>query len=482
MGLTSRASLISSFYKEFGQSSQSELKYSLDFSQKITSDVAAQLTLKTDFAETEVDVRRTNLTRFPLFFPEKRRFFLEGADIFSFGLGLGKDVIPFYSRRIGLYEAQKIPITVGGKVNGRIGNTYFGALLTQTEATDTLNTASRQGVLRLKQNVGEESSAGFIATMGSPISGKQEWLLGGDFTYQNSHFGGNKNFLVGVWGLYNQNPLSGDHTVCGFKIDYPNDLLDVSLTARRIGDAFQPALGFVPRSGIYNFRLGLDYMPRPQWSGIRQFFFESSFNLVTNLDGVWESYRLFTAPVHFLLESGDRFEFNIVPSGENLPEDFEIEDGVVIPRGGYHWQRYRLEVESASKRRVNGEVAWWFGSFYGGRLHQIEVGLKIRPANTLNVGFDFEKNIARLPYGNFTQTLWASRLQFSPFPDFELSSFIQYDNDSHEIGSNTRLRWSFSLLGDLFLVYNHNINKIENSVWKYQSNQLILKVSYGFWR
>ncbi|VAX27424.1 hypothetical protein MNBD_IGNAVI01-1480, partial [hydrothermal vent metagenome] len=354
IGLTSKVSLITDTHKSLGKQAKAQLDYSLDFTERITSGVSAHLTVNTDFAEVEVDSRRTNLTRFPLFFPEKRGFFLEGSDIFEFGVGLGTDVIPFYSRKIGLYHGRKVPIIVGGKLNGKVNNTNFGALVTRTSSVDTLVPAATLGVFRVKQNFSEEYSLGMIGTYGDPVTNKDNWLIGADFTYQTTRFLGDKSFIAGVWGLYNNNKaLVGDNTSIGFKLDYPNDLWDISLKMKRIGDAFLPSLGFVPRPGIIYYSLSADFMPRPEWKLIRQFFFESFFRLVTDLNHNWESYTAFTAPVHFLLESGDRFEFNIMPKGENLTEDFEIEDGVIIKKGPYHWQRFRLELETASKRVMN---------------------------------------------------------------------------------------------------------------------------------
>lgn len=482
IGLTSKVSLIADTHKSLAERAKTKLDYSLDFTQRITSDISAQLTVNTDFAETEVDSRRTNLTRFPLFYPEKRGFFLEGSDIFEFGVGLGRDVIPFYSRKIGLYNGRKVPIIVGGKLNGKVNNTNFGALVTRTNSVDTLVPAATLGAFRVKQNFSEEYSLGMIGTYGDPVTNNKNWLIGSDFTYQTTRFLGDKNFIAGVWGLYNNNKeLVGDNTALGFKLDYPNDLWDISLKMKRIGDAFLPSLGFVPRPGIIYYSLGADFMPRPKWKLIRQFFFESFFRLITDLNNNWESYIIFTAPVHFLLESGDRFEFNIMPRGENLTEDFEIEDGVIIKSGPYHWQRFRLELETASKRAINGQATWWFGTFYRGKLDQIELQLNVRPVNSLNLSLNYEKNIVHLPEGYFTQDLFGGRIQFSFTSDFEFSSFIQYDSESGSIGTNTRLRWTFALLGDLFIVYNHNIDKLERNIWQYNSNQFIIKVTYGFW-
>ncbi|MCU0344995.1 MAG: carbohydrate binding family 9 domain-containing protein [Ignavibacterium sp.] len=483
IGLTTRVSAIGHINKSLNKPPEFEGDFSLDLNEKITSDITAQLTINTDFAETEVDSRVSNLTRFPVYFPEKRTFFLEGADIYDFGLGTSTSVVPFFSRRIGLYEGTEVPILFGGKLNGKLGNTNFGTLVTRMDDVDSLVPNSTLGVIRVKQNILDESSVGMIATYGDPNGDKNVWLAGVDFTYQTSKFNDDKNFLAGVWGIVNHNKnLQGDNSAFGLKIDYPNDLWDISFVIRRIGDAFSPSLGFVPRKGIISYSLGIDYMPRPNWNNIRQFFFESSFSLVTDLNHNWESYSIFSAPVHFLLESGDRFEFNIAPEGENLKEPFEISDGIIIEPDKYNWVRYRLELETASKRIVNGQATWWFGSFYNGTLDQIELELTWRPLNIFVLQFEIEKNIVKLPQGNFNQDLFGGRLQFNFSSDFQLSSLIQYDSESEALGTNTRLRWTFDLLGDLFIVYNHNINKIRQDILQFDSNQFIIKLTYGFWK
>jgi hypothetical protein len=481
-GLLMKISPTIGFHKSLGSEVVFDKDISGDITKRITPDISATLTLNTDFAETEVDTRRTNLTRFPIHFPEKRTFFLEGADIYDFGIGLGRSVIPFFSRRIGLYKGTQVPINIGAKLNGKIGNTNFGGMYIHTDKVDSLVPASDMAVVRVKQNIFQQSNIGIIATSGDPSGLSNSWLLGTDFTYQISDLFGDKNFLFGIWGLYNnRSDMEGDKKSYGLKVDYPNDLFDISFSYKYIGDAFQPSLGFVPRNGIKSYDFGLDYMPRPNWNFIRQFFFESYFRLVTDLNNQWESYMVFTAPVHFLLESGDRFEFNVRPGGERLVEPFEIEDGIVINVGEYNYMRYRLEFESASKRPVSGQATWWFGTFYTGTLDQIELEASLRLSSNLILNLNYEKNIVKLKEGDFTQELFGGRLQLNFSSDLQLSSFVQYDNESKQFGTNTRMRWTITPLTDLYIVYNHNINKILRNRWQFDSNQLILKLSYGLW-
>jgi hypothetical protein len=458
----------------------SEFQPSLDLTQRLGANVLASVTVNTDFAETEVDTRRTNLTRFPLFFPEKRTFFLEGDDIFSFGLGLNQDVLPYFSRRIGLVDGQEVPIIAGTKINGRVGNTNFGGLVVGTnDERGVVEDEALMAVGRVKQNIWRESWVGAIATAGDPLGRSGSWLTGGDFTYATSRFRGDKNFLAGVWALATgRDGLAGDSSAYGFKVDYPNDLWDIQLTAKRIGRGFDPSLGFVPRRAVYLYNGQIDNRTRLSSGPIQQLFHEFNPSLATDLSGNWESYRVFIAPVNWRFRSGDRFELNANPTGERLVEPFEIADGVVIPPGSYHWMRYRVEVGTAQKRRLYAQLTYWFGDFYDGDLDQLLWTGAWNPTPLVTIEFTGERNIGRLPSGHFTQTLVGNRLRVNVSPDLSISSYVQYDTDSDSVGVNTRLRWTFSPAGDLFVVYNHNVQESLDR-WQLDSNQLLVKFQYA---
>jgi hypothetical protein len=360
----------------------------------------------------------------------------------------------------------------------------------RTGDLDTLPTQTAMGVVRVKQNVLGESSVGAIATFGDPLGAANAWSGGADFTYQTSRFRGDKNFLLGVWGLaMDREGLAGRRHAMGAKIDYPNDLWDIALTYKWIGDGFDPSLGFVPRHGVQITNFNVDFRPRPTTPilglHVRQMFHESLNTLVTDLHGKWESYRIFTAPINWRLESGDRIEFNYVPTGERLAAPFEIADSVVIPAGSHHWTRWRLEAALASKRTVSGQFTWWFGDFYTGRLDELTFTAAWKPSALFILELNGTRNVARLQEGDFTQNVIGTRVRVNISPDLQFNSYLQYDNQTERFGTNARVRWTFSPVGDLFVVYNHNVNELRDVLdrhrgWRFTSNQLLVKAQYAF--
>jgi len=485
LGLSLRPALLGSSSRPAPDEAREQTgDVSFDATKKLGANLLASVTVNTDFGETEVDARQTNLTRFDVFFPEKRPFFLEGSDIFEFGLGLDEDLLmPLFTRRIGVSgeeeDLEQIPITVGGKVNGRVGNTNVGALAVRTGAVDSLVAEATMGAVRIKQNVLEESSVGVLATFGDQLGNAKSWMAGADFTFRTSNFGDEKNLLIGVWGLANDRAdLQGDKIAYGGRIEYPNDLWDLSLAYTRIGDAFQPSLGFVPRTGRI-LTAGGDFKPRPEWPLVRQMIYELTFFGVTDLDNQWESYLWTIKPFDWQFESGDRLEYSILAEGEQLTDSFDIAADVLIPPGTYRWTQHRFAGASAEKRMISGQVAFTYGDFYQGTLNTLELKLVVKPSSSIGFELSSERNTVKLPQGDFTTDLFAGRLEYKYSPDFQVSSFVQYDNESRNLGTNTRLRWTFNPLGDLFVVFNHNMLRHDNNRFAFESNQLLVKLQYA---
>jgi hypothetical protein len=454
-----------------------------DVTWKITPQLVTIVTANTDFAETEVDTRQINLTRFPLFFPEKRAFFLEGANQYEFGLGLqdpdSPQFFPFFSRQIGLLDGEQLPIEAGVKLNGRVGKWNLALLDVQTrEAVVSPTVVSDLGLRsqilpgtnllagRVSYDFSEKLRVGTIFTNGDPAGFRQNTLVGVDAVWRTSKFRGNKNLLLGAWSATTQGDIApGSRTGWGFKIDYPNDLWDCNTSINQYGDALEPLLGFLPRPGVRRTAVGCDFQPRPSKDGpfrwIRQEFFENQFTRYTNSKGVTESWEYFMAPVNLRFESGDRAEFNWAPHGETLVAPFEVARGVFILPGSYNFTRWRLEAQTSEHRPVRFGTTTWFGTFYNGHLTQWENYIRCTsPKGKVQLDLETENDFGHLPAANFVQRLWSVRAAYAWSPYLVLSTFVQYDTESQNVGTNTRLRWTIKPGNDLFIVWNRGWQRI----------------------
>ena len=417
-----------------------------------------------------------------MFFPEKRAFFLEGANQYDFGLGLAGEspqFIPFFSRRVGLLDGEQIPINAGVKLNGRVGKWNLALLDVQTRETFVSAQVVQDLALpspqvpstnllagRISYDFNENLRIGTIITNGDPAGFRRNTLVGVDAIWRTSKFRGNKNLLLGAWSATTQGDVGpGSRVGWGFKIDYPNDLWDCNTSVNQYGDALDPLLGFLPRIGVRRTDAGCAFQPRPSKDGpfrwIRQEFFENQYTRFTDTRGIVESWEYFMAPVNLRFESGDRFEFNWNPHEETLLVPFEVAPGVVIPPGTYDFTRWRLEAQTSEHRPLQFGATTWFGTFYNGHLTQWENYLRwTSPRGKVQLDLDTENDFGHLPSGNFVQRLWAVRAAYAWNPNLVLSSFIQYDTTSQNVGTNTRLRWTIKPGNDLFIVWNRGWQRI----------------------
>jgi len=459
----------------------------LDATAPLGEQMQGVLALRPDFAETEVDVQQINLTRFPLLFPEKRAFFLEGANLFQFGLGLDDMFLPFFSRTVGLVNGEAVPLDAGLKVLGRAGDVAVGALGVRQqgqgeEPSRTLGTA------RLAWDLDRHLRAGYLGTRGNPAGPARNGFDGMDLLWHTSEAFSDKNFLVGAWGGRSSGEgLAGDRDGYGLKVDYPNDLWDMTASWHRFGDALQPAMGFLPRPGTRQSKLAAAFQPRPtapSLSWIRQAFFEASYTRVEDLTGRLQTWQLFTAPFNLITADGDHFEANIQPEFERLDAPFEIARGVMIPPGDYRFDRYRLQAESSPSRRWQLSSTVWFGEFYGGRLTQWVrgAGYTSREGHWRITGSS-EVDFAHLPWGDFTQKLLTLRNDLAWSADLVLSALVQYDTDSRNLGGQVRLRWTPRPAFEVFLVGNRTwLNPLEAGPMRLlpQQQALSLKARWTF--
>ncbi|MCK5223014.1 MAG: carbohydrate binding family 9 domain-containing protein [Candidatus Aminicenantes bacterium] len=475
LGLTFKPYMILSAEKILsdGKERQWNLDGGFDLYKNFTSNLVGVFTYNTDFAETEVDERRINLTRFSLYFPEKRSFFLEGSDIFSFGSGLHRTFVPFFSRTIGIYNEEYIvPIDYGMKVFGKVGKTNLALLNVKTRDSEWIPGNSFIAG-RVYQNIFAQSKAGMIFTKGNPDSLEDNSMLGFDFNFSTSEFLKNKNFMAGGWWVYNWNSINeGKHYGYGLKIDYPNDLWDIAFTYNYFGDALEPGLAYLPRNNVQIIRPSIVFKPRPE-NGligklIRQFYFEFFSSIYLDLDGNVISSRIFTAPINFRTESGDHFEFNIIPEKEVLDEPFELSDKIIFPAAEYSQTRFRAQFHSASHRKIDLAMNYTFGGFYSGNLSELKIG------SSYKHGGNFKADVSVLflrgdfPEGKYSKNLFRLSSDFFLNPDMGLIGLLQFDDDSNEMGINLRFKWRISPGNIIYLVYNKNWERVWDPSARFQ--------------
>jgi len=420
----------------------------------MTPNFKLSLSANTDFAETEVDDRQVNLTRFPLFFPEKRRFFLEDANNFVFGNSEDTSVLPYFSRRIGLdANGQEVPILGAAKLTGRTDDYSIGLMNVET---DDLHDLDRQNLTvgRYEQNLFDQSTAGVIFTHGDPTGATQSSTYGVDYNYRTDQFLGDRNLRAGGWFLKTDTDgVTGDDEAYDARISYPNDEVEAGFEYLVVGKSFDPLLGFVERTGIKQYTWQAAYNPRLT-GPVRQIFFEVEPTLITDMSNETETSEIRIRPFGFMTQVGDEGYLRIRRVYDHVDADFDIVPGVTIPADGYHFTRYGANFESSSGRPFTLTADVESGHFYGGHETSYLGGLALRPDAHVVGSVEFEDDVGRLPGGDFDVRVTRVKLDILFSPQLVWSNFIQHDTESNDLGLNSRLWWILEPGSNLYLVLN----------------------------
>ncbi len=436
----------------------------LDMAYNITPSLRAVATVNTDFAETEVDQRLVNLTRFPLFLPERRTFFLDGATFFDF------PIQAFFSRRVGLVDGQPRPIVGGAKLTGQAGRNDLGAILVRTDEEPTA--AGEDFVVgRWRRRILRQSYFGAIYTgrdtRNDGLTPFQQ-TAGLDFRLATATFLGNKNLSVqGYWTTHNRPVFDdeaepagdGGRTAYGGRAEYLNDIWEATADFQEIGERFDPAVGFTPRRAYRRYNPELIWSPRPKTRHrfIRRFRFGVDPTVFTDLQNRKQSVELDITPFRLEAHSGDNIEVGITPTYERLDDPFAIASGITLPGGtDYNFVRYSVSANTANQRIValHPRVEW--GTFFSGDRAEYALGVDLRPRPGVRLNTTYEHNVVNLAEGSFKTRLLRSVLdtQFSPF--MYLVNNVQYDSVSKILGWQSRFRWIVTPGNDIFFVYTHN--------------------------
>ena len=482
-GLDVVPTVVASGSREFEtDSADSSMEPSLDVFYNFTPSLTGVLTLNTDFSATEVDDRQINLTRFNLFFPEKRDFFLQDVDIFSFG-GLRRNGIPFFSRRIGLSRrGQPVDLDVGAKLTGRAGRWNVGLLGVALDDFQDVD-SSNVFVGRVAANVLEESSVGLIVTGGDPRSNRDNSLMGADFRYRNTNLPGGRTLDGEAWYQKSDTEgVDGNETAWGIRMAAPNNTgLRGELGFETFHDDFNPALGFVNRRGIERSEVSVGYTSRPTHRWLRELGHGVNYERFDLIAGGVESESWYLELVELETNSGDQGGIAIEREREVLLEEFDIFDDVIIPPGDYEFDQYSFEVSGANDRALAPSFEYGKGDFFGGDRTEIGVGLQWRPNSRFFMNVEYEHNDIELAGGDFTAELIALRTEVAFDVRWSWLNLIQYDNESESVGVNSRLRWTPRAGQDLFVVLNHGFEAIGSfSALRSLESQLYVKYTHTF--
>ena len=427
----------------------------LDLKYGITSNLTADLTLNTDFAQVEADEEQVNLTRFDLFFPEQRPFFLEGASIFDVGIprpGYRRPppLLLFYSRRIGLAQERAVPIIAGSKITGKVGRYGVGVLNVFTDEfrdEEVAEPRTNYSVVRLTSDVFTGSSVGMIA-INKQSADAYNRTAGLDFSYQPR-----KDLDIrGLWARTLDNEVSEQNDAFYLGGDWRSNRFQVDGSYTDIGMQFNPEVGFVRRRGVRHIRGKTLYTPWPQAIGIRQIETGPEVEFVLNRDNELETRELVFGN-QFDLESGDWIGFEARHTTEHLTEDFQILD-TIIPSGDYNFTWFQASIHSSSSRKVFGELRLEFGEFYHGTRRGIGVDAIIKPNVQLSIQPLLEFNRVSLPSESFNASILGGRVSYSFSTTLFTKLFAQWSSDRDAVSTNFLINYIYRPGSDFYLVVN----------------------------
>lgn len=452
----------------------------LDLKYGLTRGITLDVTTNTDFAQVEADEQQLNLTRFSLFFPEKRDFFLEGQGIFAFAgqEGGGNTPVLFFSRRIGLSDGQEVPIRVGSRLTGRVGRYSVGALAIRTgESPDGTAAPTTFSVVRAKRDVLRRSHVGLILTHRQPSGAGAGANLAAGMDASFRFFDG--LVLDGYVAETATRDRQGDDRSHRARADYTGDRVGFVAEHLRIGANFNPEVGYVRQAGIRREYGRFRFSPRPaRLPSIRKFDFTAEYEYVATGAGRPDTRGL-ELQGGADLENGDSFDVAVQGVVETLAEPFDLTDEVGLPVGIYDYRYLRASYTLGPQRRIGGEIGLRVGQFYSGRRDDLRYEGRIEVWPTLSLEPRVSVNRVRLPEGSFTATLAGSRVNYTLTPRMLVAALVQYNSAAGAIGTNLRFRWEYRPGSELFVVYSEGraVDRRPGDVPAAGSRSVVVKIA-----
>ena len=465
----------------------------LDLKYGITTNLTADVTFNTDFAQVEADEEQVNLTRFSLFFPEKRPFFMEGAALFDFGIPRPSfrrppPLLLFYSRRIGLAEEYAIPIIAGAKMTGKMttkagcyGIGMLNVVTDEFQETEEMQEDEEEElldeprtnytVLRLTRDIFSGSSIGMLVT-NKENSETYNRAAGMDFSFRPV-----KNLDIrGLWAHTFEEDVSGENNAFYFGGDWRNDPFQLGASYTDIGEFFNPAVGFVRRQDIRQIRGNMEYNPWPRRFGIRSIRLGPEFDVVLTRDNDLET-RDISLDSDFELEVGGSFGFQVRHTKEHLREEFEIREGIFIPVGEYDFAEFRVMLDTDRNKKISGRLSAEFGDFYNGEKRGFGLDANIKPNAHLSIESMFEFNRITLPQDTFNANIFGSRISYSFSTKLFAKLFAQWNSESDVFSTNFLINYIYRPGSDFYLVVTQNYETDDETI-HHLDTTVVAKMTY----
>jgi hypothetical protein len=443
----------------------------------VTPGLTLDLTVNTDFSQVEADTQQINLTRFSLFFPEKREFFLENADLFQFGKsGSGfraqRDLIPFFSRRIGLTGGEVVPILAGARLSGRVGQYRLGIVSMQADEFEE-TPSTNFSVVRVSRDILSKSDIGGIFVNKRVNDGYNNRTYGVDANLNFLQYLDISSYLLKT----DTTGVSGKDKAADLNVEWNDPFWNLKAEHLSIQNNFNSEVGFVPRTGIRKSTGEVTVRPRPgeaiPW--IREFRPSAAVEYITDQENVLET-RQVDQNISISFEDSSNVWFTRRSRFERLDEPFEIREGQFISTGDYDFVEYTGSASSDRSRMFSAGTTIRRGDFFDGHKDSYQLEFAFRPDYHFATEVDWSREILDLPSGDFKTNLVTTRMNYSFTPKMFLDALIQYNSTVKEFASNLRFNFIYQPLSDLFLVYNER----RSSTGDVLDRALILKLTYIF--